>query len=198
MKKITFTQISVAGGLFALASLVLVFQWVSSNSNILVKQTTDGPSNIAETSVAFPNTVVDSRQESKTPVQDTQTQINEKPLEVMSSPSLAETEAIKSFADSRLNGDDRTPNITPVDDRLDLPNEEQLTQPEQYLSYETDQTKKVYQAFLAAAPEKINRLQESIQEAEAAGMPDHEIEVAREKVRRIQAMSQELQQKINQ
>lgn len=101
--------------------------------------------------------------------------------------------AIASMADARVNGDDRAPPIgssTPGE----LPTPEELESPELYLEYESRQERKIYQAYVKAADIKIEMLEKQIAMAKERGLPEEELQVGIEKVKRIREMKAQLLQ----
>lgn len=104
-------------------------------------------------------------------------------------------EAAQSMAEARLNGDSRTPPILHVSSQLPAASAAQKNDPEAYAQYEADNTRRLYQAYVQAADQAIPQLQQDIARARAAGLSVEQIREGEEKLRRIQAMQQELQQK---
>ncbi len=105
--------------------------------------------------------------------------------------------AVESFARSLNQVDARMPPLSPGLDR-ELPTEEQLEDHDQYLLYEAEQTRKLYKAYVVAAEEKVNRLKEEVQYAAVQGLPEEQLMEGEEKIKRINAMQQELEATLQQ
>ncbi len=99
--------------------------------------------------------------------------------------------AIESMAEARLNGDDRAPPIGKSAE-TEAPTAEELESPELYLEYESRQEQKIFKAYVEAADIKIDMLEEQIAKAKAQGLPEEELAVGIEKVRRIKEMKAQL------
>lgn len=102
-------------------------------------------------------------------------------------------QAIDSLRQARLDGDDRTPAIERPAER-ELPSEEQLNDPELYQQYEQQQKRFSYRAYVEAAKDKVNKLNDMIEQGKQAGISQEQIEMAEEKVKGIEEMSLQLQQ----
>ena len=68
-----------------------------------------------------------------------------------------------------------------------------MASPEGYGNYESRQNQRLYSAYVKAAGDEIPRLQEQISRARREGIPADEISKGEEKLRRIQAMRDQLQ-----
>lgn len=69
----------------------------------------------------------------------------------------------------------------------------ELADPKAYQQYEARQSQRLYNQYVKAADEEIPRLQADIARARAAGLPPEQIAEGEEKLRRIQAMRDQLQ-----
>lgn len=69
----------------------------------------------------------------------------------------------------------------------------ELADPKAYQQYEARQNQRLYNQYVKAANDEIPRLQADIARARAAGLPPEQIAEGEEKLRRIQAMRDQLQ-----
>lgn len=69
----------------------------------------------------------------------------------------------------------------------------ELADPKAYQAYEARQNQRLYNQYVKAANDEIPRLQADIARARAAGLPPEQIAEGEEKLRRIQAMRDQLQ-----
>lgn len=102
-------------------------------------------------------------------------------------------QAIASLRESMTQGDNRSPPIgrsAPGE----LPTPEELDSPEGYLQYEGRQERRLKAAFVRAVSEEIPVLQQLIEEARARGLAPEQLAEGEEKLRRLQAMRDELLQ----
>lgn len=102
-------------------------------------------------------------------------------------------EAIESLRQSRLHGDDRTPNLNKTRERDELPTPEQLEDPELYQEYERRQQQRVYRAYVEAAKIKTAEIRKMIEKGKQEGISDEEIQFAEDKIKGIEDMSAQLQ-----
>lgn len=117
------------------------------------------------------------------------------PLAAQDSPLPPQPEstvdAAESMAKAMEHGDPQAPRVV-----RDAPREAataaELADPEAYQRYEARQNQRLYNQFVKAADNEIPRLQAEIQRAKAAGLPPEQIAEGEEKLRRIQAMQDQL------
>lgn len=69
----------------------------------------------------------------------------------------------------------------------------ELADPKAYQQYEARQSQRLYNQYVKAANDEIPRLQADIERARAAGLPPEQLAEGEEKLRRIQAMRDQLQ-----
>ena len=100
-------------------------------------------------------------------------------------------DAATTMAETRENGDPRTPPIDPTAKR-EKPTDAELGDPKQYARYEARQNAKLYKAYVASADKEIPALQADIERAKKEGISPEEIKAVEEKVRRIQEMRDQL------
>ena len=100
-------------------------------------------------------------------------------------------DAAKSMAETREHGDPRTPPLGPPEIR-EKPTTADLDDPKAYARYEARQNAKLYTAYVASADKEIPALNADIERAKKEGISPEEIKVVEEKVRRIQAMRDQL------
>lgn len=109
-------------------------------------------------------------------------------------PPLPETtvDAAESMKHALEHGDPAAPPVVRTE-----PGEKataaELADPKAYQQYEARQTQRLYNQYVKAANDEIPRLQADIERARAAGLPPEQIAEGEEKLRRIQAMRDQLQ-----
>ncbi len=101
-------------------------------------------------------------------------------------------EAVASLEQAREQGDARMPPVRRDAAPADLPSAAELADPKAYQQYEARQNQRVYRAYLQAADSEIPRLQDDIARARATGLSPEELAQGEEKLRRIQAMRDQL------
>lgn len=109
-------------------------------------------------------------------------------------PELSEwqADATQTMANAREHGDARQPALQ-RDAPRDMPTAAELADPEAYQRYEARQSERLKKAYVKAADAEIPRLQKDIEQAQQAGMSPEQIAEGEEKLRRIQAMRDQLQ-----
>jgi hypothetical protein len=105
---------------------------------------------------------------------------------------VTQPDAAQAMSEARLHGDSRAPALARTPER-DPPSAADLASPENYQRYESRQNQRLYSAYVKAADDEIPRLQEQIRRARSEGIPEEEIRKGEEKLRRIQAMRDQLQ-----
>lgn len=100
--------------------------------------------------------------------------------------------AIEALRLAREQGDSRAPPIGGNGATEERPTDDELDDPALYLQYETRQQRQLYRGYVQASDEKIRTLKSMVERARAEGMDPEEIAVGEEKIRRIQAMKEEL------
>lgn len=109
-------------------------------------------------------------------------------------PPLPEStvDAAESMKHALEHGDPSAPPVV-----RDAPAEKataaELADPKAYQQYEARQSQRLYNQYVKAANDEIPRLQADIARARAAGLPPEQIAEGEEKLRRIQAMRDQLQ-----
>lgn len=103
-----------------------------------------------------------------------------------------QADAVASMSEARLKGDPLAPPVS-RSPQGEAPTAAEMADPQAYQRYEARQNKRVYQAYIKAAAVEIPRLQEDISRARREGIPEAEIRQGEEKLRRIQAMRDQLQ-----
>lgn len=89
--------------------------------------------------------------------------------------------AVASLREATLNGDPRTPPLAPSPER-EMPTEEELSDPDLYLQYESRQQQAVYASFLQAANRQLEEMDALIARAEQeGGVTDAQLEEGRRK-----------------
>lgn len=103
-----------------------------------------------------------------------------------------QVDAVVSMSAARVKGD---PSAPPVmhESQGEVATAAELADPKAYQRYESRQNQRVYDAYIKAAATEIPRLQDDIARARREGIPEDEIRKGEEKLRRIQAMRDQLQ-----
>ncbi|MDF2445625.1 MAG: hypothetical protein K0S46_861 [Moraxellaceae bacterium] len=101
-------------------------------------------------------------------------------------------DAAESMAKAMEHGDPQAPKVV-RDAPREAPTAAELADPAAYQRYEARQNQRLYSQYVQAADQEIPRLQADIQRAKAAGLPPEQIAEGEEKLRRIQAMRDQLQ-----
>jgi hypothetical protein len=109
-------------------------------------------------------------------------------------PSLPEStvDAAQSMAAAMERGDPQAPAVV-RDTTQEKATAAELADPEAYQRYEARQNQRLYKQFVKAADTEIPKLQADIERARRAGLPPEQIAEGEEKLRRIQAMRDQLQ-----
>ncbi|MFN3587379.1 MAG: hypothetical protein ACK4UT_07735 [Moraxellaceae bacterium] len=100
-------------------------------------------------------------------------------------------DAVTALREARLHGDPRAPAI----ERSPAPEPatpEELADPEAYQRYEARQNMKLYRDYVKAADAELPKLRAQIQAARERGLSAEELQVGEEKLRRIEAMRNQL------
>ena len=95
------------------------------------------------------------------------------------------------MSEAREHGDARAPAIVRSPER-EAPTAAELADPEAYQRYEARQNQRLYSDYVKAADEAVPQLQKDIDRARREGLPEEEIRKGEEKLRRIQAMRDQL------
>lgn len=106
-------------------------------------------------------------------------------------PDVATVDAVESLRQARLNGDASAPAVVRSPER-ELPTAAELADPEAYQRYEARQNERMYRSFVSAADSEIPKLQEQVAKGRAAGLSPEQIAEGEEKLRRIEAMRNQL------
>ena len=101
-------------------------------------------------------------------------------------------DAAESMRNAMKNGDPMAPPVyrdpTPVEEATP----EELADPKQYDAFLARQNMKLYKQYVQAADVEIPRLQQDIAKAKAMGLKPEQLHEGEEKLRRIQAMRDQL------
>lgn len=100
-------------------------------------------------------------------------------------------DAVVSLEEARLHGDSRAPAVvrTPEAEKATAA---ELADPDAYARYEARQNQRLYKNYLKAADTEIPKLQADIAKARGMGMTPEQLAEGEEKLRRIQAMRDQL------
>lgn len=104
---------------------------------------------------------------------------------------VSTVDAAESMSRANEHGDPSAPPIV-RDAPREAPTAAELADPSAYQRYEARQTQRLYSEYVKAADNEIPRLQADIARARAAGLPPEQIAEGEEKLRRIQAMRDQL------
>lgn len=103
-----------------------------------------------------------------------------------------DSDAAVSLRESFLHGDPNAPKIVRDTTPQEQATPEELADPKLYAMFEARQNMRLYKAYVAAADTEIPRLQQDIAKAKAMGLSKEQIAEGEEKLRRIQAMRDQL------
>lgn len=102
-----------------------------------------------------------------------------------------QADAVASMSEARQHGDAREPAVV-RDAPREMPTQAELADPDAYQRYEERQNQRLYKAYVKAADDEIPRLQQDIARARQEGMSEEQLREGEEKLRRIQAMRDQL------
>jgi hypothetical protein len=173
-----------------LAGLLLVVVTVMVAGRWLWQEEAPGVAEAGET--GLPRPLADTR----LPVLPPSGAVPVRPPATTDSPLLpipeSTVDAATSMAAAMEHGDPQAPPVA-----RDVPREKataaEIADPEAYQRYEARQNQRLYKQFVTAADSEIPRLQADIERARKAGLPPAQIAEGEEKLRRIQAMRDQLQ-----
>lgn len=97
-----------------------------------------------------------------------------------------------SMAEAREKGDPRTPPIARAPETETPPTAAELADPQLYQRYEQRQNSKAYADYVKATDAQIPLLQQQLAEARQQGISPEQLAVGEEKLRRMQAMRDQL------
>lgn len=103
----------------------------------------------------------------------------------------SQVDAAETLLQSRLHGDARAPAVVRSAER-EPPTAAELATPEAYQRYEARQNERLYRSYVKAADGEIPKLQEQIAKGKAQGLTPEQIAEGEEKLRRIEAMRNQL------
>ena len=106
---------------------------------------------------------------------------------------VSTVDASESMKEAYEHGDPSAPPVVRDTVQREAPTSAELADPKAYQRYEARQNQHLYGEYVKAAGTEIPRLQADIDRARAAGLPPEEIAKGEEKLRRIQAMKEQLQ-----
>lgn len=104
----------------------------------------------------------------------------------------ATADAAETMAEALKHGDPQAPRVV-REAAQEAPTPAELADPKAYQQYEARQNQRLYNQYVKAADSEIPRLQADIQRARDAGLTPEQIAEGEEKLRRIQAMRDQLQ-----
>ncbi|WP_338845216.1 hypothetical protein V8J88_16065 [Massilia sp. W12] len=106
-------------------------------------------------------------------------------------PTGPQMPAAQSLLETR-DGDPRSPPIVRSELKQEQPSAEELADPKLYAKYEARQNLRVYASFIHATQQEIPKLQAGIERARREGIPEQKIAKIEHKIKRMQAMQEEL------
>lgn len=173
--------LAVAGVLFLLGMVVLGW-WLRGNEAVTAAPVSESG-----------NVTVPARSAMSAPLPDV-LPVPAMPGQDAPLPELPEwqADATQSMANAREHGDARQPSLQ-RDAPRDMPTAAELADADAYQRYEARQNERLKKAYVNAADAEIPRLQKDIEQAQQAGMSPEQIAEGEEKLRRIQAMRDQLQ-----
>lgn len=104
---------------------------------------------------------------------------------------LAPVDAVESLRQSRESGDVRAPAVIRSPER-EAPTAAELADPEAYQRYESRQNERLYRSYVKSAEGEVSRLQDQITKGRQGGLSPEQIAEGEEKLRRIEAMRNQL------
>ncbi|GAB2845277.1 hypothetical protein GCM10027277_11690 [Pseudoduganella ginsengisoli] len=117
----------------------------------------------------------------------------QEPERVPLEPVDSSTPAWLSLAEARENGDPRTPPVVHDDPATQAqPTAAQLADPQAYRQFEQGQHARLLASFAEAAKDEVPRLRSDLERGRAAGVPEAELAKMQEKIRRIEALRDEV------
>ncbi len=108
-------------------------------------------------------------------------------------PTGPQLPAAQSLLETR-DGDPRTPPITRSEVKGEQPTAEELADPKLYARYEARQNLRTYAAFIQATRQEVPNLEAAIERGRREGIPADKIAKVEDKIRRMEAMQQQLLQ----
>lgn len=171
----------VGGVLLILALVVTLGWWLRVDSPVSVPQTAVAvrSEQRAPSSALPPVTVVVA------PMQSVREDVPLPPL------PESQVDAAESLLQARLHGDARAPAVVRSAER-EPPTAAELADPDAYQRYEARQNERLYRAYIKAADGEIPKLQEQIAKGRSGGLTPEQLAEGEEKLRRIEAMSNQL------
>jgi hypothetical protein len=107
--------------------------------------------------------------------------------------SMLRTSAILSLRNARVNGDSRSPPMSPPP-ATTPPTQAQKDDPTLFAEYEHSQKMKFFQSYVDAVPKKVKTLQDALDKAAqpGSGITQQQMQQARDKIAGLEAMQQKL------
>lgn len=102
-------------------------------------------------------------------------------------------DAAETMKQANEHGDPSAPPVVRDSVQREAPTAAEMADPKAYQRYEARQNQRLYNEYVKAADAEIPRLQADIARARAAGLSPEQIAEGEEKLRRIQAMKEQLQ-----
>ncbi|MDP2228634.1 MAG: hypothetical protein Q8J78_14280 [Moraxellaceae bacterium] len=107
-------------------------------------------------------------------------------------PETPVADPVESLRLARLQGDARAPAVVRSPEP-EPPTPEELADPQAYQRYEARQNARLYRDYVKAADAEVPKLRQQISEAQAKGLSPEQLREGEEKLRRIEAMRQQLE-----
>ncbi len=104
-----------------------------------------------------------------------------------------DTSKVAVFAQSVVEGDERSPPIVRSDESA-VPSKAELADEAEYLEFQRRERYKVYSSYLKASGPKLEKLRKLVALGEAQGLPEEQLEEGRSKIRAIEKMVETLYQ----
>lgn len=104
---------------------------------------------------------------------------------------LPQVDAVDSLRRAREEGDARAPAVARSPER-ESPTAAELADPDAYQRYEARQNERLYRSYVKSAESEIPKLQDQIARGRQGGLTPEQIAEGEEKLRRIEAMRNQL------
>lgn len=171
----------LGGVVLVLALVVALGLWLRVDAPVSVPQA----GIVVRSEERAPSSALPSATVVVAPVQDMREDVPLPPL------PESQVDAAESLLQARLHGDARAPAVVRSAER-ELPTAAELADPEAYQRYEARQNERLYRAYVKAADGEIPKLQEQIAKGRTGGLTPEQLAEGEEKLRRIEAMSNQL------
>lgn len=177
----------LAGGVVVLGLVVVLGRWLREDATLSPTGTTQaiGTAVVPSSGMSMPGAGVTPADLPAIPAPVTREDVPLPPL------PESNVDAAESLLQAHLHGDARAPAVVRSAER-EPPTAAELADPEAYQRYEARQNERLYRSYVKAADGEIPKLQEQIAKGKAQGLTPEQIAEGEEKLRRIEAMRNQL------